>query len=292
MKKKILIIGGDSRLGKVLKFELKKEKIKFVATSRKKNSKNYLDLNDINDFKINQNFSACVILAGITNYNDCEKKKNKSRLINCKNIIQISKKILNKNIFLCYVSTNTVFKSKSKSNEKSTPRPNFEYARQKYFVEKKLSNYVKNKNKSDLFSILRLTKNVSKHTEPFKSWILDIQKGNKIKAFDDLYFSPILFENSANMIKKILNKKVAGTFHVSNRYNLNYYQFALKLFSYLNLDKKKLIKINSKKQKINLIFKNKQAALSMMYTKSVLKTNYVNLIQILSYIKKQINEKN
>ena len=52
------------------------------------------------------------------------------------------------------------------------------------------------------------------------------------------------------------------------------------------------VKINSKKQKINLIFKNKQAALSMMYTKPVLKTNYVNLIQILSYIKKQINEKN
>ena len=52
----------------------------------------------------------------------------------------------------------------------------------------------------------------------------------------------------------------------------------------------KNIKINSKKQKTNLIFKNKQAALSMMYTKPVLKTNYVNLIQILSYIKKQINE--
>ena len=41
------------------------------------------------------------------------------------------------------MSTNTVFNSISKQNEKDKPRPEFEYAKQKYYVEKNLIQYAK-----------------------------------------------------------------------------------------------------------------------------------------------------
>ncbi len=287
MKKKILIIGGDSKLGVVLKSKLKKKKINFIATSRQKNSKYFLDLKNIKKFKLNKDLSSCVILAGITDYYDCEKKKELSRKVNCKNIIKISKEILKRNIFLCYVSTNTVFNSLSKQNEKDKPKPKFEYAKQKYYVEKNLIKYVKKNNKTNLLSILRLTKNVSTDIKPFQNWVIKIINHKKIKAFDDLYFSPILFENSADAIKKILSKKVQGIFHLSNKQNLNYYQFATKLFLYLKIDPKKIIKTNSKKEKVKLIFKNKQSALSMKYSRNILNMKYINLIQIFKYFKKK-----
>ena len=48
-------------------------------------------------------FSSCVILAGITNYRECENKKIFSRKINCENIIKISKEILKKYFFMLCV---------------------------------------------------------------------------------------------------------------------------------------------------------------------------------------------
>ena len=45
-------------------------------------------------------------------------------------------------------------------------------------------------------------------------------------------------ENSADTIIKILTNKLQGIFHLSNKQNLNYYQFATKLFLYLKIDQK------------------------------------------------------
>ena len=293
MTKKILIIGGDSRLGKVLRSELKKKNIYYEFTSRRNRSKNFLNLTNIKNFKINKKFTDCIILAGVTNYNLCENNKTYSRHINCKNVSEICKKVLKAKVFLCYVSTNTVINSKKiKPHEKTKPNANFEYAKQKLFVEKKILKYAKKNKLQNLLSILRLTKNVSNDTEPFKSWIHNIKNNNKIPAFDDLYFSPILFESSAKALIKIIKKQKNGIFHLSNELNLNYYQFAKKMFRFLNISQDNLIRTNSKKMNVKLIFKSKQSALSMKYTKKNLKQNYINIKQIFLYIKKKLNEKN
>jgi len=292
LKNKILIIGGNSRLGKELSKLLRISKINHVTTTRRKKTKNYFELKKPTNFNFDQGFTACVILAGVTNYKKCEKNKSLTRLINCDGVIALSKQILNRKIFLCYISTNTVFNSKFKSKESSTPKPNFEYARQKYYVEKKLTGYAKKNNKKNYLSIIRLTKNLSNDTEPFRIWFKKIERNKKIKAFNDLYFSPILFENSAKIISKILVKKYPGIFHISNISNLSYFNFAKKLFSFLKIDRNKIIKTSSKKEKINLIYSNKQTSLSMVCTNRKLKTKYITLDEIFKYIKKKINEKN
>ena len=92
MKNKILIIGGDSRLAKEFKKKLKTKKINFIATSRR-TKKNYLDFKTIKNFKIPKNTTCCIILGGITNYNECENNKIKTRKINTINIPKLAIKI-------------------------------------------------------------------------------------------------------------------------------------------------------------------------------------------------------
>ena len=53
-----------------------------------------------------------------------------------------------------------------------------------------------------------------------------IKKNKKIKAFSDLYFSPISFKDTALLSLKITKKKLSGIFHLSGKKDYNYYQFA------------------------------------------------------------------
>lgn len=289
MKNNILIIGGDSRLAKELKKKLKKKKIKFIATSRR-TKKNYLDFKTIKDFKIPKNTTCCIILGGITNYNECENNKIKTRKINTINIPKLAIKILSKKIFLCYVSSNTVLNYKFPANENAKVNPKFEYALQKSKVEKKLLDFARLKKLNEYLSILRLTKNVCQNTQPFKVWINQIKNKKNIVAFDDLFFSPILFENSADILLKIIEQKKVGIFHLSNKKNLNYYNFAKKLLSYLG-SKNKVIKKSSKDYGLNLLYKHNISSLSMNYTKKKLKVNYVKLNEIFKFFERKINEK-
>lgn len=292
MEEKILIVGGDSRLGNSLKTILKKKKLKFIETSRrKKNSSVFLNLNNVKKFRISKKITSCVILSGITNYNECEKNKKKSKKINCENTSILIKELLRKKIFTCYISTNTIFNKKSKPGEKTLPNPNFEYARQKYITEKNIFNYSKINNLEKFFCVLRLTKNVGISTSPFYQWIENIINKKKIIAFEDLYFSPILFINSANIILKVLKKKKPGIFHLSNKSNLNYYSFARKLIKYLKNKDIRIKKTQSFNEGVKLIYKNKKTSLSMKNTINVLDVNYIGLEEIFKFFKKIINEK-
>lgn len=289
MRKKILIIGGDSRLGKELKTLCKKKNISIIATSRRI-EKNYLDLNNIHKFKIPKNISAAVILGGVTSYSDCEKFKKKSNTINTINIPELAFKILQKKIFLCYVSSNTVLNYRKPPSEYQKPNPKFEYSIQKAKAENKLLNFVRINKFDEYFSILRLTKNISENTKPFKEWIKNIQNNESIKAYDDLFFSPILFTNSSNVLLKILKNKKKGIFHLSNKLSLNYYNFANKLIKFLGL-KISVIRKSSNDDGVNLNYKHNVSSLNMNSTIKRLKINYVDLHHIFQFFKIKINEK-
>ena len=151
-------------------------------------------------------------------------------------------------------------------------------------------DFARLKKLNEYLSILRLTKNVCQNTQPFKVWINQIKNKKNIVAFDDLFFSPILFENSADILLKIIEQKKVGIFHLSNKKNLNYYNFAKKLLSYLG-SKNKVIKKSSKDYGLNLLYKHNISSLSMNYTKKKLKVNYVKLNEIFKFFERKINEK-
>ena len=282
-KKKILLIGADSRLSQefIKKYS---NKYKILGTSRRSNSNFiFLDLIDISNFKKIPNVDFVIFIGGAISYDVCENNFSYAKKINCKNIPILAEKFLKLKSHVIFVSTNTVFKSsKIIPDENTKTSPGFKYAILKDITEKKFLK-LKNKYKRQI-SVLRLTKNVNKKTEPFSSWINNLKKNKNITAFKDLYFAPILYSDSAKILSKIIENKAVGIFHLSGEKDINYCDFAKKLI----LRSKKNLNLlncqNSNELKIKLVYNHHITALKMRFTFKKLRVEPVKLSKIINYI--------
>ena len=283
--KKILLIGGDSRLAKVFFNKYKSNKtFKIQKTTRRPQKKNFifLNLNDISKFNNYNGYDTVVIIGGVVDYYECEKNYRYAKKVNCSNIPALAKKFLTNGSHVIFISTNTVFKSnKTIPDEKSKTCPGFKYAKMKDIAEKKL---LKLKNKYNKITILRLTKNLDKNTSPVNKWISDLKKNKKITAFKDLYFSPILYENSSEAIYKIIKNNYYGIFHLSGIEDISYCNFAKQLIKRLGKKNELLNCLNSHDLKIKLVYNHKITALKMKYTKKKLKLKPIELKKIINYL--------
>ena len=66
----------------------------------------------------------------------------------------------------------------------------------------------------------------------FCNWIIgSIEKGEKIKLVDDVYFNPISIKSLNEYIHMILQKPLNGTFNLGSKYGISKYNFGIKLIS-------------------------------------------------------------
>lgn len=283
---KILLVGGDSRLAQVFYDKYKKDtKINIWRTTRKKVKKKnfiFLDFSDISLFSQYSDFHQVVIIGGVVDYNICEKHYKYAKNINCNNLPKLIENFLKFQVHVLFVSTNTVFKSnKNLPNEKSKTCPGFKYAYMKDIAEKKI---LKLKKKFKSVSILRLTKNLEFNTSPINKWIKDLKKNRPIIAFKDLYFAPILYLDSAKMIRKILRNKTYGIFHLSGEKDISYCQFAEYLIKKLKKNKNLLKCCLSKDLKYKLVYNHFITALSMRYTSHQFNTKPVKINSVINHL--------
>ena len=247
LKNKILIIGGDSYLAKNFSSFLKKKNIKYIRTSRRKKSKNFMDLTKVEKFRIPANISSAIIFSYQNNITYCEENFKDAYLINVRNILKLIKKLLSKKIFVLFISTNLVFdNTKKKRLEYTTTKPVTNYGKMKSICEDEIKKYCKKKYLNNYFSILRISKVLSYKINPIKTWIQNIKKENTMLIPNDIYCCPIDLNSLNQTMYKIVRNFYNGIFHLSGFKEYTYYDLAKKMFgTKKNL---KLFKpINSKK---------------------------------------------
>ena len=282
----ILLIGGDAKLSGELISVFKKNNVKYCATSRRKNLKInfiYLDLNKVDDFKIPPNISKVIFVGGVTDYKLCEKEPEYAEFINCNQIPKLASKMIQMNIPVYFISTNTVFTNdKGMPNEYDNHNPSSSYSKLKSVTEKNLYKFTP-KDLHNNISIIRLTKNINLFTEPFYDWIKDLKKNKLIYPFKDLFFSPVLFNNSANAIFKIVFNNYKGNFHFSGEKDFSYDQFAYLLVKKLGFDKDLVSPILSAQKNVKLIYNNNITALNMEITSKSTGLKPVMIEEIIKY---------
>ena len=95
--KKILLVGGDSRLAKIFFKKYKYNKsLKILRTTRRLNKKNFIFLNfsDISKYHHYKGYSTVIIVGGVVDYNECENNYNYAKKVNCFNIPILAKNFL------------------------------------------------------------------------------------------------------------------------------------------------------------------------------------------------------
>ena len=281
-----LIIGGDSRLSKRI---LENYAIKY-STSRSlyKRNKLFLDLSDTNSFEIPQDVHKCLIIGGPVSYAQANTSNKTVRDIHQFQIPLLVKRLLEKNIYTIYVSSNMVLGKDCKDrSEEAKPNPNIEYGKMKYICEKKIYEKAAEVEKVNKLAIFRMTKNISPETTPFLNWIKNYKNDEPIIAFKDLYFSPLFYEKSADALMRLANLETSGTFHFSGLKDINYYELCCEVNKVLMKKGKKQMKIiasTSKEQGITLEDIGSTTFLSMKRTSSILKIKPVKLMEVCDYI--------
>ena len=285
----LLLIGSDARLSKRL-LNIKHFKYK---TSRRdsSNSNLYLDFINVENFKIPNDVSKCLIIGGPVSYGESKNDKKIVSDIHKNKIPLLIKKLLERNIYTIYVSSNMVIgKEKLDRSEFAIPKPNIEYGKMKHLCERQiisLSNMFCHKK----LAILRLTKHISYETAPFSNWLKRYEQGLQINAFNDLFFAPLTYENTAKIIDKMLDNLSYGIFHYSGEQDINYYDFCkLVNIELSKLGKKKinLKESNSKEMGVKLEDIGKITKLDMTRSTKILKINPLPLQSTINYFSSKL----
>jgi dTDP-4-dehydrorhamnose reductase len=224
---KSLVI-GSGLLGSAIASEVVRHKGKksLITTTRdhNKNKKNciYLDLFDVNSWIVPDDVKVAYFCAGVSKIDECSDFHNKSRLINVVNTLTVINKLVEKKVFLVFLSSNGVFDGiKPFCRISDSTNPLSYYAKLKAEVEEKMSMF------KSPYSIVRLTKVLDSRLDLMTSWVSDLKERKKIVAFNDVTISPISSNYAGKYIFNIGNGYNHGIFHLSGQGNYTYYDIAL-----------------------------------------------------------------
>lgn len=182
--------------------------------------------------------------ASYTNVDGCEEEKElcwKVNVSGVENIVQVARRV---DAFLIHISSDYVFDGiKGNYTEESKPNPLGFYGRSKlasenvviiggieYAIVRTMVLYGTGKN-------IRLN---------FATWLVEkLLKGEPVSIVDDQFGHPTLADDLAQAIRKIVELKITGVFHIVGSDYIDRYHFALKLAELFNFDKNLIRPIKS-----------------------------------------------
>ena len=241
----ILLLGSMGLLGTNI-LTLKKKNYKFICTYNKKKPKvkkiQFYKFNTKNLNIIKKKFNIDIILncSGLTNVDECEKNKQKAKIVHIKLIETISKIFDTKKVNFVQISTDHLFDGTKKYySENSKTKP--------------LNFYGLSKLNSEKIVIKKFLKYLiirgnffgwgTKSRKSFSDWLLDnLKKKNKLTLFDDIYFNPLNLEIFIQIVFDLIKKKKNGIYNLSSNKFLSKYSFGLLIAEQFNLDKNNLKK--------------------------------------------------
>ncbi len=221
---KILIVGGDSLIGKALIGHWRNKNFEVHSTSRRSDSVDqiFFDLQNpvFTDFAARYEY--VIFLAGNSNIQDCIDNPTLSEQVNVINSVAAL-------IFFETISLNVLFLSSADVFDGSKPResvhaslrPKNLYGYQKSLVEKFILE------KSQSISILRLSKVVHSNLKLFLDWEGAVSKKEKIYPYADKYFSPTALTQVINKIDHIKTNNKIKIHHCYGQDDISYYNYAL-----------------------------------------------------------------
>ena len=239
---KILITGGSGLLGSNLS-KLATSKFEVYATY----NKNEVGMKDVHFFQIDLTKKEQLVkieqirpdfiihCAAITNVDYCEDHPNEAynqNVLASVNIAEIAKKI---RAYLIHISTDSVFDgTKGNYKEDDIPNPINVYGNTKLKAEQKtlsihaysciVRTNIYGWNKRDKFSLAE--------------WMLNkLTNNEELPALKDIYFSPMLVNDLAEVLFKLQERKYEGIIHIAGSETCSKLDFAYIIAEVFGLDK-------------------------------------------------------
>jgi dTDP-4-dehydrorhamnose reductase len=220
---KVLIVGGDSLIGRNLISPFKRQGFRIWQTTRRRQGVSdealYLDLGKDRRLwsfpEVKVDFA--ILCAAITSTQKCEDDPDATRRINVTATVALARKLAAQGSFVIFLSTSAVFDGSRPFATADEPvNPKTEYGRQKAEAEKQLLRL------GSSIAITRLGKVFYPGMPLFQSWITDLKAGKIIRPFSDLVCAPISLIAVVNFLLKVAKEKCGGISHLSGREDITY----------------------------------------------------------------------
>lgn len=237
---KILITGAMGMLGSNLSFMYSKENEVFATGIKLPSIPNCqildLDITNKEDLKLIKKIKPDLVIhcAAITNVDFCEKNPEIAEKINAVGTKNVAEAVKEAKSFLIHISTDAVFDGeKGDYVEEDILNPINIYGKTKMIAE----NFVQEINGD--YSIIRT--NIygwnKQNKMSIAEWMLNkLEKKEKIPAFRDIIFSPLLVNNLGEAILDLYRVKYRGILHVAGIESCSKLEFAYKIAKVFNLD--------------------------------------------------------
>lgn len=209
--------------------------------------------------------------AAYVRVDDCEIYPEKAFLVNGVGVKNVAKVAQNEGTILFHISTDYVFDGKKKEpyTEDDIPNPINTYGISKlageYYAKLAEKYYIIRV--SSLFGVAGASGKGGNFVE---TMIKKAKNKEKIAVVDDMIMSPTYTKDGARVIKKIIEKELPyGIYHASNNGFCSWYEFAKKIFEFLNLNDVEIRPIKSN----DLTSKAKRPVFSALENRKLSKYN-------------------
>ncbi|MBP89486.1 MAG: hypothetical protein CMJ64_22715 [Planctomycetaceae bacterium] len=225
----VLIVGGDSTLGRALASRLSSLGARVITTTRRakgsRETRLLLDLASESDETL-PDCSRAFLCAGITSQRACEEQPGLARRVNVEGTVRIAERLVERGSFVVFPSTNLVFSGdRPFARTDATLCPRTEYGRLKTDAEARISAL------GPLVAVVRLSKLLTPDFALFDGWYKRLAQGQSIEAFRDMRVAPVTLATAASTLATIGRQRISAVSHLSGDQDVSYYDVAQRLAS-------------------------------------------------------------
>lgn len=269
----VLILGGDSLVGRAVIRSLKDQGKQPYATTRKSHAlgayRLFCDFENKNSLVVPNDVCSVLIIAAATNYERCACDPQ-ARIVNVELIPNMAKTLLEKGLHVTFISTNSVFGGETPWPSENSPHaPGIPYAKQKSDGEKAILKAAEELGASEKVCITRLTKILAAGTSPIPAWLDSWSHGRPVQPFTDLVFAPMSVDFVGKSLAYIGEMCFSGDLHLSGSDNLSYMAFAEAIACRLGVLPSLIQPTTSDEKGLHIAFKPTYSGLGMDRTISL-----------------------
>ena len=241
----IVVLGSSGRVGTTLIPELIKKGYSVNYNFINPLTNNRLDLTEYEGLKyILELFNPDIIinLAAYTDVDLCEKNPVSAYFVNIKIVENIVKwiKLNNHKTHLIHLSTDHIYDGIGPHKEENHVLTNY-YSYTKYTSELIASNV-----SSTILRTNFIGKSQCKIRRSLTDWLLDsLNSKEPFIVFEDVYFSPLSLQKLAELIEKVIEKRITGLYNMGSKFGMSKADLAFKFAEMLNFDTKMMKRGNS-----------------------------------------------
>jgi dTDP-4-dehydrorhamnose reductase len=220
----VLVVGGDSKIGRALCAFWQRSGTAVLATSRRPAGAGtlFLDLAANGEaWEPPCRVTVAVLCASVTNIETCQRDPEPTARVNVHGLMSVADRLLARGAFVIYLSTNQVFDGSAPYRRPTEPvSPLTEYGRQKAEVERLLSG------RGERAAIVRLTKVVEPGMPLVRGWYQALQNRQAIHPFADMVMAPVPLAFAVEVLHRVATARLPGILQVSGAQDITYVQAA------------------------------------------------------------------